>query len=189
MELLPREVHNVCVAHLLAWERIALGQTCRALRHVTQGLKYGYFDQVKNKHYMQLQLIDKYESSPQKAKRVGKVRLQLERLVKVSGVKEAFRTELATWLQEDAANLQVKVMHAHAQRVLRYKHTINIWNNGTSFAKPSPRTDAVNAHIGRLFGTEQPIEALQMNELNIEVKCKNEQIYIEISLADEDVEE
>ena len=60
MELLPREVHDACAAHLLAWERIALGQTCCALRHVSQDLEYGYFDQVKNKHYMQLQLIDQY---------------------------------------------------------------------------------------------------------------------------------
>ena len=57
---LPAEVVTLCADHLFLWERINMSRACRSLRHVLSGIEYGALEQVRNKHYTNLQLIDQY---------------------------------------------------------------------------------------------------------------------------------
>ena len=57
---LPKDILGHVASFLAVWERISLSNACRTFRHAARNLRYGDFDQVKNKHYTQLQLVDQY---------------------------------------------------------------------------------------------------------------------------------
>lgn len=57
---LPLEVIKKCSNYLYTWERFHMSYTCRAFRHVAPHINHGSMDQVENKHYMLLQLMDQY---------------------------------------------------------------------------------------------------------------------------------
>ena len=58
---LPEELLGRVASHLEVWERISTSQACRSFHHVARNLPYGDFAQVKNKHYLNVQLVDEYK--------------------------------------------------------------------------------------------------------------------------------
>ena len=57
---LPADVLRLCARHLFIWDKICLSQACHAFRHVLHAIEYGDEEQIKNKHYMQGQLVYQY---------------------------------------------------------------------------------------------------------------------------------
>jgi len=57
---LSEDLLTLCASHLVVWERIHMSRACRAFRVVLPCIDYGTMEQVKNKHYTLLQLVDQH---------------------------------------------------------------------------------------------------------------------------------
>jgi hypothetical protein len=57
---LPPELLTLCASHLVVWERVYMSRACRAFRVAFPCVVFSCVEQVKNKHYALLQLVDQH---------------------------------------------------------------------------------------------------------------------------------
>jgi len=56
-----KDIMMLIQSNLLVWERVSLSLVCKDLYSMQMHITRGDFEQVKNKHYANLQLLDLYK--------------------------------------------------------------------------------------------------------------------------------